>query len=59
MPCESDVDAAEEFNSVLADIVDIVGKFYDDCFVIGGDFKVDFDNHKIHIQLNRRVCYDN
>jgi exonuclease III len=59
MPYESDTEAAEEFSSVLADVVALVDQFNDHCFVIGGDFNVDFDKHNIHPRLLLDVCNDN
>ena len=40
MPCEYDAVAADEFSSVLADVVIIIDQFGDHCFVLGGDFNV-------------------
>jgi hypothetical protein len=59
MPYESDTEAADEFSSVLADVVAIIDQFSDHCIVFGGDFNVDFDKHKIHSKLLRDVCNDN
>jgi hypothetical protein len=59
MPYESDAEAADEFSSVLADVVAIIDQFSDHCIVFGGDFNVDFDKHKIHSKLLRDVCNDN
>lgn len=59
MPYESDADAAEEFSSVLADVVALIDQFNDHCFVLGGDFNVDFDKHQIHSKLLLNACNDN
>jgi len=47
MPYESDTAAADEFRSVLADIIDIaiIDRFDDHCFVLGVDFNVDLIRH--------------
>ena len=55
----SDAEAAEEFSSVLADVVALVDQFSDHCFVLGGVFNVDFDKHNIHSRLLLDVCNDN
>jgi Endonuclease/Exonuclease/phosphatase family len=59
MPYESDIAAEEEFSSVLADVLAIIDQFEDYCFVLGGDFNVDFNKHKSHARLLRDVCEEN
>ena len=59
MPYESDAAAADEFSSVLADVIAIIDQFSDHCFVLGGDFNVDFNKHKVHSRLLRDICNDN
>jgi hypothetical protein len=56
MPYESDAAAADEFSSVLADVIAIIDQFDDHCFVLGGDFNVDFTKHKTHPRLLRDIC---
>jgi predicted RNA-binding protein len=51
MSCESDVEAADEFGSVLADAVAIIDQFSDHHIIFGGDLNVDFDKHKINFKL--------
>jgi hypothetical protein len=51
MPYESDAAATDEFSSVLAYVIAIIDKFNDHCFVLGGDFNVDFNKHKAHSRL--------
>jgi exonuclease III len=59
MPYESDADAADESNSVMADLIAIIDQFNDHCFVIGGDFNVDFNKHEVHSTLLREMCDEN
>ena len=59
MPYESDAAAADEFSSVLADVIAIIDQFNDHCFVLGGDFNVDFNKHKVPSRLLRDICNDN
>jgi hypothetical protein len=56
MPYESDTAAADEFSSVLADVIAITEQYGDHCTVIGGDFNVDFNKHKVHSKLLQDVC---
>jgi len=35
---------------------DIIDQHDDHCFIIGGDFNVDFNMHKLHPRLLRDVC---
>jgi hypothetical protein len=59
MSYESAAAAADEFSSVLADVIAIIDQFNDHCFVLGGDFNVDFNKHKAHSRLLRDICNDN
>jgi len=59
MPYESDDAAAGEFSSVMADVIAIIDQHDDHCFIIGGDFNVDFNKHKWHSRLLRDVCNAN
>jgi len=59
MPYESDAAAADEFSSVLADLIAIIDQYDDHCFVIGGDFNVDFNKHKLHSRLLHDICNEN
>ena len=59
MPYESDTAAAEEFSSVMADLVAITEEFNDHCFIIGGDFNTDFSKHKVNSRLLQEVCNEN
>ena len=45
MPCESDAVAADEFHSIMADLMAITDQFNDRCFVIGGNFNPYFNKH--------------
>ena len=56
MPYELDSAAADEFSSVLADITAITEQYSDHCFIIGGDFNVDFNKHKVHSKLLLDAC---
>ena len=59
MPYESDTAAADEFSFVLADVIAITEQYSDHCFVIGGDFNVDFNKHKVHSKVLQDVCNAN
>jgi len=59
MPYECDNAAADEFCSVLADLIAIIDQFSDHCFIIGGDFNVDFNKHKVHSKLLLDICDEN
>ena len=59
MPYESDNDAYNEYAAVLADIISIADQFLDHCLIIGGDFNVDFNKHKVHSKLLIDCCADN
>jgi hypothetical protein len=56
MPYESDAAAANEFSSVLTDVITILDQFGDHCLVLGGDFNADFNEHKKHSRLLQDVC---
>jgi len=59
MPYESDNDAYDEYNAVLAEVISVADRFPDHSLVIGGDFNVDFSKHKLHSQLLIKACTDN
>ena len=56
MPYESDAAAADEFSSVLADVITIIDHFSYNCLVLGGDFNVDFNKRKKHTRLLQEKC---
>ena len=41
---------------MLADVITIIDQFGDHCFVLGGDFNVDFNKHRKHTRLLQEVC---
>jgi len=51
MPYESDNDAYNEYHAVLAEVISVADLFPDHSLVIGGDFNVDFNKHKLQSQL--------
>ena len=59
MPCESDNDAYNAYDATLADIISVIDQFPDHCPIIGGDFNVDLNKHKLHSKLLMDVCADN
>lgn len=59
MPCQSDNDAYNAYNGVLADIISVIDQFPDHCPILGGDFNVDLNKHVIHSKLLMDVCADN
>jgi len=56
---ESDDALEDEFSLALADVSAIIDQFADHCLVFGGDFKVDFNQHKSHTRLLRNICNEN
>src|SRR5664279_4825 len=59
MPCENDDIAYDEYNGVLADVAAIADQFADHCLILGGDFNVDFNKHKLHSSLLSNFCDGN
>jgi len=59
LPYESDAATADEFSSVMADLAAVIDQHDDHCFVIGGDFNVDFNKHKLRSRLLRDICNEN
>ena len=59
MPYESDTATADDFSSVLADVIAITEQYSDHCLVIGGDFNVEFYKHKVHSKLLQDVRNEN
>jgi len=45
--------------AVLAEVISVADLFPDHSLVIGGDFNVDFNRHKLHSQLLIDACTDN
>ena len=48
MSCQSDNDAYNSYNAVLADIISVIDQFPDHCLILGGGFNVDLNKHKLH-----------
>ena len=59
MPYESNNDAYIEYNAILVDIISIADQFQDHCLILGGDFNVDFNKHKVHSKLLIDTCANN
>jgi hypothetical protein len=59
MPYESNNDAYNEYNFLLADIISIADQFPDHCLILGGDFNVDFNKNKVHSKLLIDTCANN
>jgi len=59
MPYETDNDVYKEYHAVLAVVLSVTGLSPDHSLMIGGDFNVDFNKHKLYSQLLIDACTDN